>query len=74
MKKYTKFRSSFRFPRTSFLTGAGSAFNIAGNYYRFTFPENAAEADAKALEADWNAIGNDLRRAMASFDEIVQRD
>ena len=48
------------FPRTNYLIGAGSIFNIAGNYFEFNRSSSAEEADAKAIESDWGTIGKDI--------------
>ena len=48
----------------SFRMGMASAMNMAGNFYRFNFSRTAAEADARALRSDFNAVGKDMRVAM----------
>jgi hypothetical protein len=61
MRKLKKIYSTFfLLPRNSFLTGAGSVFNIAGNYYRFKYTGSPEEADARAMENDWGVVGQDL--------------
>lgn len=57
-KKNYRFDSLF--PRTSFLIGAGSVFNLAGNYFQFNTSVNDEKADFKAIESDWGSIGKDL--------------
>jgi len=49
--------------KTSFLRGAGSVLNIAGNY--FDYSPIGVKADIKATRADWVAVGNDINAAMA---------
>lgn len=50
------------FPRrNSFLMGAASVLNLAGNHRRYTYAETAEEADAKALAKIWEEVGQDLR-------------
>lgn len=60
MKK-RKYRTDVLFPRTSFLIGAGSIFNLAGNYFEFNSCSSSAKADSLAIENDWGVIGNELR-------------
>ncbi len=59
-----KYRTDFLFPRTNMLIGAGSIFNLAGNYFEFNTSKTEQEADFKALENDWGVIGMDLCAVM----------
>ena len=68
-KKY--YKTDQLFPRTSFIIGVGSVFNIVGNYYEFNGSESEAEADCRAIESDWGAIGNDLHECIYS---VVDKD
>ena len=63
--------TDFLFPRTSFLKGMGSVFNIAGNYYQFDYSSNGWEADKKAIASDWGINGQDLRSAMQDLDNML---
>ncbi len=56
-----KYRTDFLFRRTSALIGAGSVFNLGGNYFKYNFSENADDADMNAIESDWRMIGDDMR-------------
>lgn len=58
------FCTDFLVPSSSFVTGMGSAFNLAGNYYSYNTSEIEEEADKKAIYNDWVMIGQDLREAM----------
>ncbi|MEJ7685102.1 MAG: hypothetical protein WKG06_46105 [Segetibacter sp.] len=58
-KKY--YITDHLFPRTNSIIGAGSVFNIAGNYFSFNTSPSAEEADAKAIESDWGTIGMDIQ-------------
>jgi hypothetical protein len=64
MKKVT-FRTDFLFPDTDFITGMGSAINIAGNYFSYATSANEDIADEKALRSDWGVIGQDLSKSLA---------
>ncbi len=59
-----KFRTDFLYPKNSPLIGAGSIFNIAGNYFDFNYSNTPEEADAKAIANDWGVVGQDLKEAM----------
>lgn len=69
MKKNKSYRSDFLFATPSFLIGAGSVLNIAGNYFSFNYLSSDREADSNALRADWGVIGGDIKKAS---DEIPQ--
>lgn len=61
-KKY--YATDHLFPRTNSIIGAGSVFNIAGNYFEFNYSSAAEEADSRAIESDWGVIGLDLEQAV----------
>lgn len=52
------------FPRTNSIIGAGSIFNIAGNYFEFNYSLTNEEADSKAIESDWGVIGLDIENTV----------
>ena len=54
-------RTDFLFSNPTSLQGAGTVFNIAGNYYDYNYSETPAEADRRALQNDWGMVGKDFR-------------
>lgn len=55
------------FRRPSLLSGAARLFDFGG-CLRVAFPaEGESEPDARALKADWRAIGDDMRVALAAY-------
>jgi hypothetical protein len=64
-----RFVTNFLTADSTFLTGAGTAFNLAGSYYRFNFSPTSTAADAKALFSDWAITGQDIKDAMTSFSQ-----
>jgi len=44
----------------SFLIGMGSVLNIGGNYFNYNSSSSPEEADIKALQMDWNMVGQDI--------------
>jgi len=62
--------STFLFPKSSALTGAGSILNIGGNYYDFNYSASEAEADQRAFAKDWGAVYHDLN---TSFGRLVNK-
>lgn len=67
--KNRKYTTGFLFSTPSFLTGAGTAINIAGNYYEFNSSETGFEADEMAIENDFRMVGQDILDVMESFKE-----
>jgi len=55
-----KYRTDYLLPKYSFLRGAGSVLNVAGNYFVFNYSSSGEEADVKALLSDWGVIGQDI--------------
>lgn len=60
------YRTDHLFPRTNTIIGAGSIFNIAGNYFSFNYSDSSDEADSKAIESDWGTIGQDLKKIFST--------
>lgn len=67
MNDDTKFRTDFLFSTPSFLEGAGSVMNLAGNYYEFNNCDTAREADETAINNDFSMIGQDICDAIKSI-------
>ena len=65
---------NFLFAQAGFLIGAGSVFNIGGNYFSFGSSASGPEADAKALASDWTMVGVDLEQALQTYDAQLQRE
>jgi hypothetical protein len=55
--------SDFLFARNSFWVGAGSAFDIWGDYFLYNGSRSGNEADARAIASDWRVVGKDIRRS-----------
>ena len=51
----------------SFVEGVARAIDIGDTLTEYNGSEGGAEADARALHSDWQAVGNDLRQAMAQY-------
>lgn len=72
MRKSKKYHSDFLFPTSSFLIGAGSILNIAGNYFTFNYSSTDLEADTKAIQSDWGVVGNDIMVAEAKIKKTLK--
>lgn len=55
------------FCQSTLLTGLGSVFNIVGNYYDFNYSSTPEDADQEALEADWEAVSDDIMEAIRTY-------
>lgn len=51
----------------SWLSGAARTLDVAGQFDEYNESSNEAAADAKALFADWRAVGDSLVSAMKAF-------
>jgi hypothetical protein len=60
MEKQKRYTSGFLFSSPSFLSGAGTVFNLGGNYYRFNSSETGFESDEIAIENDFRMVGQDI--------------
>ena len=56
--------TSFLYAQPSFLEGVGRILDLGNNLQMYNYSESGQEADARALRADWRAVGDDLRRAV----------
>lgn len=57
-------RTDFLLPKRGFFTGFASVFSIAGDTVDFNTSNSGEEADLKAIQNDWEMIGNDIREAL----------
>lgn len=51
----------------NFLIGIGSLFNICGDYFEHNCYISKIEDDFKALQSDWENIGNDIKVVITKF-------
>ncbi len=58
---------ALRFPERPFLEGVARAFDLTGEPSEPPPRETGFRRDREALAADWRAVGDDLRVAMADF-------
>lgn len=61
--KTRRYTTGFLFSSPSFLSGAGTVINLAGNYYEFNDCESGFEADEMAIEHDFRMVGQDISDA-----------
>ncbi|MFN6943507.1 MAG: hypothetical protein ACK4ND_01060 [Cytophagaceae bacterium] len=61
------------FSTSSFLSGVASSINVFGNYYSYNYSISHEEADRKALQSDWNTVGNDVKVALDNYIKMVSK-
>lgn len=65
------FASEFLFARPSFWREFGRLLDIGGVMTEFNYSLTPNQADYFAMRADWHAVGDELRAAMASLGHEV---
>jgi hypothetical protein len=54
------------FARPSFASGVARALDIGGVFDDYNRSQNQDEADCRALQGDWIAVGHDMQKAIDS--------
>ena len=49
---------------TEFFSGAGSAFNLSGDYCNFKISKDPFMDDKKAIMSDWKVVSRDFKKSM----------
>jgi hypothetical protein len=70
---FTNHNSDFLFARPSFLGGMARIFDFGGTLKIYNDSPNGAIADEKALRADWKAVGDCLRSALAEYRSSIRK-
>jgi hypothetical protein len=55
-----KVKSDFLFAQPSFSSGAARVFDLWGHFDEYNRSDAPADADAKAIAADWLLVGQDI--------------
>jgi hypothetical protein len=64
-----KFHTNRLYCRSSYLSGWAHVFNIYGNYCKFNYSKSQEQADIRALQSDWEAVGMDMQKAIDLLSE-----
>jgi hypothetical protein len=59
-----KVQTDFLFAQPSFASGAARVLDLWGQFDAYNVSTNSAEADAKAIAADWIIVGQDIMDAV----------
>ena len=60
--------SDFLFATPSFSIGLAAVLDVGGTLAEYNSSRTPEEADRRAIRADWEVIGNDIRFAMRVVD------
>jgi hypothetical protein len=63
-----KVQTDFLFAQPSFGSGAARSLDLWGTFDDYNRSDNPAEADAKAIAADWRVVGQDIYDAIEKVD------
>ena len=63
-----KVQSDFLFAQPSFVSGAGRILDLWGQFDDYNRSDTPAEADEKAIAADWLVVGQDILAAIEQND------
>ncbi len=59
------------YAKPSFLEGVARLVDIAGTLDEYNYSDSDDEADSRALQSDWEAVGNDLHSALETLRKQV---
>lgn len=68
----SKVKTDFLFAQPSFASGAARVFDLFGQFDGYNISETPAEADAKAIAADWIVVGQDIADAIEQNESEMQ--
>lgn len=60
----SKVKSGFLFADPSFMSGAGRVMDLWAQFDDYNRSDTTAEADARAIAADWLVVGQDISDAV----------
>jgi hypothetical protein len=64
-------KSDFLFAQPSFMSGASRVIDLWGQFDDYNRSYTPAEADAKAIAADWLVVGQDILEILQKSDSDV---
>lgn len=63
------YRTDYLFSKGSILIGMGSLSGIFSPFFKFNDSSSDAKADRAAIESDFGTIGQDIARAVMSYNK-----
>jgi len=67
-------QTGFLFAQPSFASGMARILDLWGQFDEYNESVSVAEADTKAIAADWLMVGQDMYSSMAEFDGYLAAD
>ncbi len=67
-----KVQTDFLFAQPSFASGAARTLDLWAQFDDYNRSETGAEADAKAIAADWLVVGQDMFEALEASEAVKQ--
>ncbi len=64
--------TDFLFAMPSFVRGAAHVLDMGGTLDVYNSSANGAEADRRALQADWNAVGQDMWQGVRQIEKNIK--
>lgn len=58
--------------RPSFLEGVARLFDFSGWLNQYNYSDSEEEADYRALESDWQNVGEDIRQAIRKYQQLLE--
>ena len=68
-----KTRGYLLYARPSFWEGVARLVDITGSLNQYNYSASDEEADCRAIESDWEAVGADILSAAKAFQEQFQQ-
>ena len=65
--------SSFLFARPSLIEGVGRLVDVGGTLDVYNTSPDGATADARALAADWQAVGDCMKQAILRYSRSLEK-
>lgn len=64
-------RANCPYAQTSFWDGVASLFSFGGRASHYNYSRSDREADSRAIQSDWQFVGQDIRNATRVFEDTL---
>lgn len=62
-------RTGFLFDEPSLVNGIARLVDLGNTLDAYNYSNSSMEADCKALKSDWQAVGDDMRKAIGTYEK-----
>jgi hypothetical protein len=66
--------TEFLYARPSFIEGVARLIDFGGTLQEYNSALTSEQADYFALASDWRVVGDDLRKAMKEYDDLLLQE